>query len=60
MRSELMNIDKELYIKQYGHKAYKKFCKANRVITPMNTGTRTMKTEKVYSRKKKHKNKFDD
>lgn len=55
-----MNVDKELYIKQYGYKAYKEFCKANRVITPMNTGTRTMKTEKVYSRKKKHKNKFDD
>lgn len=50
-----MNIDKELYIKQYGVKKYREYCKKNRVITPMNTGTRIMKTEKTYSRKRKHK-----
>lgn len=50
-----MEINKELYIKQYGMKEYREFCKKNRVITPMNTGTRTMKTNKTYSRKQKHK-----
>jgi hypothetical protein len=54
-----MKIDKNIYIKQYGIKAYKEFCKQNRVITGMNTGTRVMKTAKVYSRKRKHKNKWD-
>lgn len=52
-----MGVDKEMYIKQYGYKAYQAFCKKNRVLTPMNTGTRTMKTEKTYSRKMKHKGK---
>ena len=50
-----MEINKELYIKTYGMKAWKEFCKQNRVFNPMNTGTRVMKTEKVYSRKRKHK-----
>ncbi|WP_373266202.1 hypothetical protein [Hungatella hathewayi] len=50
-----MEINKELYIKQYGMKEYREFCKKNRVITPINTGTRTMKTDKIYSRKQKHK-----
>lgn len=50
-----MEMDKELYIKTYGQKAYNEFCRKNRVINPMNTGTRVMKTEKIYSRKRKHK-----
>ena len=55
-----MDINKDLYIKKYGYKEYKEFCKKNRVITAMNTGTRTMKTEKVYSRKRKHKNQWPE
>jgi len=50
-----MDIDKDLYIKTHGRKAYHEFCRKNRVVNPMNTGTRVMKTEKVYSRKRKHK-----
>ena len=50
-----MEINKELFIKEYGYKAYRELCRKNRVITPMNTGTRIMKSEKIYSRKKKHK-----
>ena len=50
---------KELYIKQYGMKAYREHCKKNRVMTPMNTGTRSMKTEKTYSRKRKHKKEWE-
>lgn len=55
-----MEINKTLYIKQYGYKAYKELCKKLRVINPMNTGTRTMKTEKVYSRKQKHKTEWTE
>ena len=50
-----MDINKELYVKQYGVKAYHEFCRKNRVLIPMNMGTRTMKTNKIYSRKRKHK-----
>ena len=50
-----MEIEKDIFIKQYGKKAYRKFCKKNRVQTMMNTGTRTIRTEKTYSRKQKHK-----
>lgn len=54
-----MEINKELYIKQYGMKAWREFCKKNRVIVPMNTGTVTMKTKKNYTRKSKHKEEWD-
>ena len=50
-----MEIEKDMFIKQYVKKAYREFCKKNRVQTIMNTGTRTIRTEKTYSRKQKHK-----
>lgn len=59
LRKEVDEMDKKLYIKQYGRKAYEDFCKKNRVVTAMNTGTRTMKTEKIYSRKRKHKKEWE-
>lgn len=55
-----MEINKELYIKTYGMKAYKEFCKQNRVFNPMNMGTRVMKSQKAYSRKRKHKKGWDE
>lgn len=50
-----MEMNKELYIKQYGMKKYREYCKMNRVMNHINTGTRVMKTEKTYTRKRKHK-----
>lgn len=38
------------YRKQYGDRAYNKFLKNQRVMNGMNTGTRTMKSRKDYSR----------
>lgn len=55
MRRHEMKINKTLYVKQHGCRAYREFCKGNRVVTNMNTGTRTMNTEKTYSRKGKHR-----
>lgn len=54
-----MEINKDLYIKTYGMKAWREFCKNNRVLNPMNMGTRVMKTGKVYSRKRKHKKEWE-
>lgn len=51
-----MSINKSLFIKQYGKKAYKEYCKLNRVTSGIKTGTIVMSTSKNYSRKVKHKN----
>jgi hypothetical protein len=43
------------YRKEHGDKALKEYNKAQRITVGFNTGTRTMKTEKDYTRKEKHK-----
>ena len=52
--------EKELYRKTYGDKVLKEFNKSQRVVNGFNTGTITMKSNKDYLRKEKHKKDYQD